>query len=151
MASSFDIGGVAIAGQVLVAPMTGVTDLPFRNTLACQGAAYVATEMVACAELARGRPDVVRRAAIGDGLKPMVVQLVGREADELEPAQPFGQRRGEIGRRGLVAGLGLLVVLSRKLSPGAGATVPAAEGEVEDDAEALARLRAEVAADEGAL
>ena len=52
---------------------------------------------------------------------------------------------------GVLAGLGLLVVLSRKLSPGAGATVPAAEGEVEDDAEALARLRAEVAADEGAL
>jgi nifR3 family TIM-barrel protein len=35
--------------------------------------------MVASAEFARGRPDVVRRAAIGDGLPLMVVQLVGRE------------------------------------------------------------------------
>ena len=52
---------------------------------------------------------------------------------------------------GVLAGLGLLVVLSRKLSPGTGAAVPAAEGEVEDDAEALARLRAEVASDKGAL
>ncbi len=35
------------------------------------GAAYVATEMVACDELGAGRPDVVRRAAVGDGLPLM--------------------------------------------------------------------------------
>ena len=60
--------------------MTGVTDLPFRRLLSRLGAAYVATEMVASAELARGRPDVVRRAAVGEGLPLMVVQLVGRHA-----------------------------------------------------------------------
>jgi len=59
--------------------MTGVSDLPFRRVAARWGAAYVATEMVACAELAKGRPDVVRRAAVGDGLPLMVVQLVGRD------------------------------------------------------------------------
>ena len=57
--------------------MTGVSDLPFRRAAARLGASYVATEMVACSELARGRPDVVRRAAVGDGLPLMVVQLVG--------------------------------------------------------------------------
>jgi nifR3 family TIM-barrel protein len=60
--------------------MTGITDLPFRRLLFRLGAAYAATEMVACAELARGRPDVVRRAAVGESLPLMVVQLVGREA-----------------------------------------------------------------------
>ncbi len=35
--------------------------------------------MVACAELARGRPDVVRRAAVGEGLPLTVIQLVGRD------------------------------------------------------------------------
>jgi nifR3 family TIM-barrel protein len=59
--------------------MTGVSDLPYRRVATRQGAAYVATEMVACAELARGRPDVVRRAAVGEGLPLMVVQLVGRD------------------------------------------------------------------------
>jgi nifR3 family TIM-barrel protein len=59
--------------------MTGVSDLPFRRTAAKLGAAYVATEMVASAEFARGRPDVVRRAAVGDGLPLTVIQLVGRE------------------------------------------------------------------------
>ncbi|MDB5531676.1 MAG: tRNA dihydrouridine synthase DusB [Devosia sp.] len=60
--------------------MTGVSDLPFRTAASRLGAAYVATEMVAGAELARGRPDVVRRAAIGEASSLMVVQLVGREA-----------------------------------------------------------------------
>jgi len=59
--------------------MTGVSDLPFRRAATRLGAAYVATEMVACAEFAKGRPDVVRRAAVGDGLPLMVVQLVGRD------------------------------------------------------------------------
>jgi nifR3 family TIM-barrel protein len=59
--------------------MTGVSDLPFRRAAARRGAAYVATEMVACAELAKGRADVVRRAAVGEGLPLMVVQLVGRD------------------------------------------------------------------------
>ncbi|MEI9965225.1 MAG: tRNA dihydrouridine synthase DusB [Caulobacteraceae bacterium] len=73
------IGDVEIGGRVLVAPMTGVTDLPFRRAASRLGAAYVATEMVACAELARGRPDVVRRAAVGEGLPLTVIQLVGRD------------------------------------------------------------------------
>ena len=56
----------------------GSADLPFRRAAAKLGAAYVATEMVACVELARGRPDVVRRAAVGEGLPLTVIQLVGR-------------------------------------------------------------------------
>jgi nifR3 family TIM-barrel protein len=74
------IGDVSIAGRVLLAPMTGVSDLPFRRAASRLGAPYVATEMVACDSFARGRPDVVRRAAVGEGLPLMVVQLVGREA-----------------------------------------------------------------------
>jgi nifR3 family TIM-barrel protein len=73
------IGDVEIGGQVLVAPMTGISDLPFRRAASRLGATYVATEMVACAELAKGRPDVVRRAAVGEGLPLTVIQLVGRD------------------------------------------------------------------------
>ena len=79
MTQTLDIGGVRITGRVLTAPMTGVSDLPFRRAASRLGAAYVATEMVACDSFARGRPDVVRRAAVGDGLPLMVIQLVGRD------------------------------------------------------------------------
>jgi nifR3 family TIM-barrel protein len=74
------IGPVDIPGRVWMAPMTGVSDLPFRRTAARLGAAYVATEMVASELLAAGRRDVVRRAAIDEELPLTVVQLVGREA-----------------------------------------------------------------------
>ncbi|MNH93082.1 tRNA-dihydrouridine synthase C [compost metagenome] len=77
MTTGLQIGDVRIDGQVLMAPMTGITDLPFRVLASRLGAAYVATEMVASAELARGRPDVVRRAAVGGGLPLTVIQLVG--------------------------------------------------------------------------
>ena len=76
---SLRIGGHEVKGRAWLAPMTGVSDLPFRRAAARLGAAYVATEMVASAEFARGRPDVVRRAAVGDGLPLTVIQLVGRE------------------------------------------------------------------------
>lgn len=79
MGDSLFIGGATIPGRVFLAPMTGVSDLPFRNTAQKLGAVYVATEMVACADLAKGRPDVVRRAAIGETDQLMVMQLVGRE------------------------------------------------------------------------
>ncbi|HZV83542.1 MAG TPA: tRNA dihydrouridine synthase DusB, partial [Brevundimonas sp.] len=79
MAIGIQIGDVRVPGRVLTAPMTGVTDLPFRRLASRLGAAYVATEMVASAELARGRPDVVRRAAVGEGLPLTVIQLVGRD------------------------------------------------------------------------
>lgn len=77
MTTGLQIGDVKIAGRVLMAPMTGITDLPFRVLASRLGAAYVATEMVAAAELARARPDVVRRAAVGGGLPLTVIQLVG--------------------------------------------------------------------------
>jgi nifR3 family TIM-barrel protein len=75
----FAIGDVCVRGRVLTAPMTGISDLPYRRAASRLGAAYVATEMVACDAFARGRPDVVRRAAVGDGLPLMVIQLVGRD------------------------------------------------------------------------
>ncbi len=90
----FRIGDVTISGRVLTAPMTGVSDLPFRRAASRLGAAYVATEMVACDSFARGRPDVVRRAAVGDGLPLTVIQLVGREAQWLAKGAAMAESAG---------------------------------------------------------
>jgi nifR3 family TIM-barrel protein len=94
MAVSFQIGDVTIPGRVLTAPMTGVSDLPFRRIASACGAPYVATEMVACDSFARGRPDVVRRAAIGDGLPLMVVQLVGRTPEWIAKGAKLAEDAG---------------------------------------------------------
>src|SRR6201996_7881561 len=94
MPQTLTIGDVTLPGRVLIAPMTGVSDLPFRRAAAKLGAAYVATEMVACVELARGRPDVVRRAAVGEGLPLTVIQLVGREAEWLRGGVRMAEAAG---------------------------------------------------------
>ena len=99
MSSSLQIGDVTVPGRVLTAPMTGVSDLPFRKTASAQGAPYVATEMVACDSFARGRPDVVRRAAIGgkedeNALPLMVIQLVGREAEWIKKGAALAEQAG---------------------------------------------------------
>ncbi len=93
-AHGFSIGGVAIGGRVLTAPMTGVSDLPFRRAASKLGAPYVATEMVACESFAAGRPDVVRRAAVGEGLPLMVVQLVGRSPHWIARGAAMAQAAG---------------------------------------------------------
>ncbi|HEX8569204.1 MAG TPA: tRNA dihydrouridine synthase DusB [Caulobacteraceae bacterium] len=80
MSARIDIGPVTVPGRVWLAPMTGVSDLPFRRAAARLGATYVATEMVASELLAAGRRDVVRRAAVDEALPLTVIQLVGREA-----------------------------------------------------------------------
>ena len=94
MTAGFDIGGVHIRGRVLTAPMTGVSDLPFRRAASRLGAPYVATEMVACEMFARGRPDVVRRAAVGEGLPLTVIQLVGRDARWLAQGAALAEAAG---------------------------------------------------------
>ena len=78
-AAALKIGRLPVPNAVFLAPMTGVTDLPFRRLAHRLGAGLVVSEMVACEELVRQRADVVRRAS-GADLKPFVIQLVGRES-----------------------------------------------------------------------
>ncbi len=73
------IGSISLANTVAIAPMSGVSDLPFRRAAAAAGAGLVVSEMVAGAELARKRPDVVRRAEGDPAISPFVIQLAGRE------------------------------------------------------------------------
>ena len=94
MSKSLAIGNVEVPGQAWIAPMTGISDLPFRRAASRLGAAYVATEMVASAEFSRGRPDVVRRAAVGEGLPLMVVQLVGRDPVHMARGAVLAARAG---------------------------------------------------------
>src|SRR5262245_26768585 len=77
--SRLDVGGLAIANRVFLAPMSGVTDAPFRRLAARLGAGLVISEMTACAALAAGKRDAkLRMEAPRAGHH--VVQLAGCEA-----------------------------------------------------------------------
>ncbi len=81
-------------GPVWLAPMTGVSDLPFRQCATSLGARYVATEMVASEALVSGRPDALRRAALGNGDGALVVQLVGHDERLMAAAAGQAARAG---------------------------------------------------------
>ena len=73
------IGNVVLPTPVILAPMSGVTDAPFRRLVARLGAGLVVSEMTASEALAGGRPDALLRAE-APGVGAHVVQLAGCEA-----------------------------------------------------------------------
>lgn len=74
------IGSITTRNRVFLAPMSGVTDEPFRAIAHALAAGLVVSEMVASEELVRARPDMIRRTAGAGKISPFVVQLAGREA-----------------------------------------------------------------------
>jgi nifR3 family TIM-barrel protein len=77
-ATPFEIGSVKPANRIFLAPMSGVSDLPFRQLAHRFGAGLVISEMIASAELVRNRPDVRRRAE-NVAIPTFVVQLAGHD------------------------------------------------------------------------
>ena len=74
------VGNVTIETPVLLAPMAGITDLPFRRLAARFGVGLVVSEMVASREMVEAKPSVRARAELfGDGALS-AVQIAGREA-----------------------------------------------------------------------
>jgi tRNA-dihydrouridine synthase B len=72
------IGAVQASNRALLAPMSGVTDAPFRRVAAALGAGLVVSEMTASEDLVDGRP-MSRLRCEATGIGPHVVQLAGCE------------------------------------------------------------------------
>ncbi|MEM9474091.1 MAG: tRNA dihydrouridine synthase DusB [Pseudomonadota bacterium] len=64
---------------VFLAPMAGITDLPFRRLVRRFGAGRVVSEMVASQEMVQAKPGVRERAELGFGAEDTAVQLAGRD------------------------------------------------------------------------
>lgn len=65
---------------VLLAPMAGITDRPFRDLVMRFGAGMVVSEMVASQEMVQAKPGVRERAELSADVENTAVQLAGREA-----------------------------------------------------------------------
>lgn len=73
------LGGTAISTPVFLAPLAGITDLPFRNLVSRFGAGLVVSEMVASQELVQGKWATREKAELGFGIENTSVQLAGRD------------------------------------------------------------------------
>lgn len=91
---SIFIGNIKTRNNVFLAPMSGVTDEPFRAVAHAAGAGLVVSEMVASEELVRERPDMMRRARGEKKLSPFVMQLAGREAKWMSEGARVAQDMG---------------------------------------------------------
>lgn len=79
LSSPLTVGSIVVPNRVLLAPMSGVTDTPFRRQAAALGAGLVISEMTASEALIERQREAVLRAA-GRGVGINVVQLAGCEA-----------------------------------------------------------------------
>ena len=70
----------AIDPPVLLSPLAGITDLPFRNLVSSFGAGLVVSEMVASQEMVQARPSTRARAELGFDAEHTSVQIAGRDA-----------------------------------------------------------------------
>ncbi len=87
------IGAAQIPNRVLMAPMSGVSDLPMRNLALAHGAGAVVSEMVASSGLVSASRESARRSKRGDATVH-IVQLAGRQADWMGEAARIAEANG---------------------------------------------------------
>lgn len=71
---------------VMLAPLAGITDLPFRTLVSGFGAGRVVSEMIASGEFLTARPGTREKAELGAGIANTSVQLAGRTPDAMAEA-----------------------------------------------------------------
>jgi len=94
MTEQITIGNYALSSRVLAAPMSGVTDLPFRRVLQKFGPGLVVSEMVASETLLKGDKDTKARAAGKGDIDPLVIQLIGREPEWMARGAEMAEAAG---------------------------------------------------------
>ena len=80
------LAGMQLSPAVFLAPLAGITDLPFRRLVCSFGAGLVVSEMVASHDILEGKPGVRERAELGLNDANTSVQLAGREAEPMAAA-----------------------------------------------------------------
>ncbi len=91
---SINVGPVSIEDPVILAPMSGVTDLPFRRLVKRHGAGLVVSEMIASEAMVRASRQSLKMAENTPEEFPMSVQLAGCEGHVMAEAAKLNEDRG---------------------------------------------------------
>jgi tRNA-dihydrouridine synthase B len=86
--------GVTLPVPVILAPMSGVTDLPFRRLAKRLGAGMVVSEMIASWAMVRENRNTLRMAALDEGPGPRAIQLAGCDPAAMAEAARIAADRG---------------------------------------------------------
>src|SRR5229473_2663479 len=91
---SIEIGPIRLLDPVILAPMSGVTDLPFRRLVKRHGAGLVVSEMIASEAMIRQTRQSMAMATNCPEERPMAVQLAGCEPAVMAEAAKLNADRG---------------------------------------------------------
>jgi tRNA-dihydrouridine synthase B len=91
---SIHIGPITLDDPVILAPMSGVTDLPFRRVVKARGAGLVVSEMIASQAAIRETRQSLTMAKTCAEEQPMAVQLAGCEPEVMAEAAKLNADRG---------------------------------------------------------
>ncbi|SMY07384.1 tRNA-dihydrouridine synthase C [Flavimaricola marinus] len=86
--------GLSLTPPVALAPLAGITDLPFRQLVSRFGVGWVVSEMVASQEMVQAKPGVREKAELGFDGSDTAVQLAGREAKWMAEAARMVEANG---------------------------------------------------------
>src|SRR4029078_6406588 len=88
------VGLVRVEDPVFLAPMSGVTDMPFRRLVKREGAGLVVSEMIASQAMIRESRHTLRMIQTAPEESPMAVQLAGCEPEVMAEAAKLNEDRG---------------------------------------------------------
>lgn len=88
------IGKITLADHAILAPMTGVSDLPFRQLVKSFGAPLVVSEMIASKAVVLETRNALRMAAFEPTERPFSVQLAGCDPEIMAEAAKLNEQRG---------------------------------------------------------
>jgi tRNA-dihydrouridine synthase B len=88
------IGPVEVASPVILAPMTAVTDLPFRRAVKRFGAGLTVTEMIASQAMVRETRQSLQKSLWDPAEEPVSMQLAGCEPRVMAEAAKLNEQRG---------------------------------------------------------
>jgi len=91
---SISIGSLELDGRVVLAPMSGVTDMPFRRLVKRFGVALVVSEMIASKAMIHAARKTMQMASNCPEEQPMAVQLAGCEPEVMAEAAKLNEQRG---------------------------------------------------------
>lgn len=84
-----NIGGLSIENRLMVAPMAGVTDNPFRRLCKSFGAGHAVSEMIIADTALYARKKSLYRANFDNEIAPISAQIAGAEPDKLAEAARY--------------------------------------------------------------
>ncbi|MDX8392173.1 MAG: tRNA dihydrouridine synthase DusB [Mariprofundaceae bacterium] len=90
----FHIGPHHVAMPLALAPMAGITDLPFRRICKRFGAGITVTEMIASRAIDQGRERTERMAEIGHDEHPVGIQIAGADPQFIRDAARWAENHG---------------------------------------------------------